>query len=507
MRPRSSRTTASLVAVVACSACSPGLTHGAPSVADDGGDDDAGPVLLTYTPQGCQYAYTPPAVLGYTDMALDSTTAPVDPTTGVPVRVRVGLGGGTAKGQPGYADPTTTAAFTWETTASNQAAEVKMGATPATLTAVHTGYSWTTPKELSTTAVYLHEVHVCGLTPDTTYYYQVGGGPAGAQLWSATQSFTTVPATGAITVGLIGDARDSVGTWQAVNLRMRDAAVAMALIDGDLVDLGTVDDLYMTWLDAIWHDPSDATKFLTLGQIPLVPVNGNHENDSAISFANWATPGDGPYAETYASFDVGSAHVTMIDDQQIAESIELGGASTEAQAQLAWLDQDLAAANADRKDHPFIVVMGHRGLFSTSNHAADGDVIAARGALVPIYDKYNVDLVVNGHDHEYERSLPLRAGSPASGAPVVGAGTTYVICAGSGADPYAVGTAQASYNAGVQVAFCTPGQAGCTSPYIGTYALLSLTPTSMTLTAYGLKASGSTVADDVVIDTFTVMAP
>ncbi|HEX3344892.1 MAG TPA: metallophosphoesterase family protein, partial [Polyangiaceae bacterium] len=367
--------------------CSGGKSSSAPPLPGDdaGGDDGGGGSSLTYSPQGCLYTYTPPGVLGFTDLALDSTTAPVDATNGVPQRVRVGLGGGTTKGQPGYADPTTTAAFTWETAESDQAAEVKMGTDPGSLTDVHTGYTWTTPKELSASDVYMHEVHVCGLTADTTYYYQVGGGPAGAQVWSATQTFTTVPATGNVTVGVFGDARDTVGTWQAVNQRMRDAGVAMALIDGDIVDSGTIESLYTTWLDAIWHDPNDATKFLTLGQIPMVPVNGNHENDSSISFANWATPGDGAYAETYGSFDVGSAHFMMIDDQQIAESIETGGASTEAQAQLAWIDQDLAAANADRKNHPFIVAMGHRGLFSTSNHAADADVLAARGALAPIY--------------------------------------------------------------------------------------------------------------------------
>ena len=194
----------------------------------------------------------------------------------------------------------------------------------------------------------------------------------------------------------------------------------------------------------------------------------------------------------------------MIDDEQIATSLEAGGASDEATAQLTWLDADLNAANADRANHPFIIVVGHRGLFSTSNHAADKDVLAARGALAPIFDKYSVDLVINGHDHEYERSKPLKAGNPPSGEPVVGSGTTYVICAGAGADPYAVGTAQADFNAGVQVGFCSPGNASCSLPYIGAYALLAIAPHTMTLTAYGLKASSTTVAGDgAPIDTVT----
>ena len=63
----------------------------------------------------------------------------------------------------------------------------------------------------------MHQVDVCGLTPGTTYYYQVGGGAAGGEIWSATQSFTTVPAAGdPITVGVYGDARvirSPPGSW------------------------------------------------------------------------------------------------------------------------------------------------------------------------------------------------------------------------------------------------------------------------------------------------------
>ena len=122
-----------LLGVIAVAACSGGKSSSAPPGQGDdggssgGGDDGGSPQSFTYSPQGCQYTVSPPDVLGYTDLALDSTTAPVDATNGAPQRVRLGLGGGTTKGQPGYADPTTTAAFTWETAESDQAAKVKIG--------------------------------------------------------------------------------------------------------------------------------------------------------------------------------------------------------------------------------------------------------------------------------------------------------------------------------------------------------------------------------------------
>jgi hypothetical protein len=271
----------------------------------------------------------------------------------------------------------------------------------------------------------------------------------------------------------------------------------MQLFSGDMVLSGSSEALFAQWLDAIWHDPGDASKFLTLGQQMMVPIAGNHENDSADFYANFALPADGPYAETYASFDVGSAHFALVDDQQIGEGLANGGPTDETNAQLAWLDRDLSAANADRASHPFVVVINHRSLFSTSTHADDPDVLAARGALAPLFDKYAVDLVVNGHEHEYERSKPLKAGDPPSGAPIVGSGTTYVVCAGAGAAAYAVNQTTAAYNA-LSVPY------GPMTSYIGIYSLLQLSSHALTLTAYGLKASSMAVAGDDVIDKVTI---
>jgi hypothetical protein len=473
-------------------ACSSGKSGVSPPRGDDGGNDGGGPVF-TFSPQGCAYSVAPPSTRAYTDFAPDDTAV----TASAPARVRVGLGGNGTKGQPGYADPTTSAAFTWETSDATHAAKVKMGTLPDALSDVHAGFSWTTLAAIGTQNLCMHEVHVCGLKPGTTYYYAVGGGPPGGEVWSATQSFSTVPASGKITVGILGDARDNKDTWQAVHLRMRDAGVALQLIGGDVVDAGAIEDLYTQWLDAIWKDPKDATKFLTLGQQMILPIAGNHENEASQFYANFAIPGDGPYAEQFASFDVGNTHIVLFDDQPVAAALAGGQQSDASSAELAWLDKDLSLANADRTAHPFLVVVSHRGLFSTSNHAVDGDVLATRGALAPVFDKYNVDLAINGHDHEYERSKPLKAGSKPSGDPVVGAGTQYIICAGAGADPYAVGSSQASFSAKTQ-------PFGKNTPYTGVYGLMTLEAKSLTLDIYGLKAGGSTVASDDKIDTITL---
>jgi hypothetical protein len=78
----------------------------------------------------------------------------------------------------------------------------------------------------------------------------------------------------------------------------------------------------------------------------------------------------------------------------------------------------------------------------------------------------------------------------------------YVICAGAGADPYAVGQTHEMYSA-LSVGFGP--NAGAQFPgIIGTYALMQLDAHQLKMTAYGLKPSGSTPMDDDVIDTLTL---
>src|SRR5215472_10110678 len=107
------------------------------------GDDGGGSSAFSYSPQGCSYTVSPPASLALTDLALDDSKTQVDATSGAPERVRLGVGGGTSLGKPGYADPSTTATFTWQTSGKNAAAKVKLGTDPNSLSDMHAGYSWT----------------------------------------------------------------------------------------------------------------------------------------------------------------------------------------------------------------------------------------------------------------------------------------------------------------------------------------------------------------------------
>ncbi|MDB4943814.1 MAG: Ser/Thr protein phosphatase family protein [Labilithrix sp.] len=457
----------------------------APVACGSSGDaSDAGPgTSFVYRGAGCAYDVSPPAALGFVDLAEDDVSPGAEP-----LRIRLGLGGATVHGAPGYADPSRTAVLTWETATPSRAARVRIAPVGAPALELR-GYSWTTPAPengfgSTEPATPMHEVHVCGLEPGRTYSYQVGGGTP--EVWSAPQTFTTVPATGKITVGILGDARDRVDVWQRAEQRMRDRAVNLQITTGDLVFTGTQQSLYDRWLGAIWKDPADPARFVTLGQQMILFVAGNHENDAVRFYGSFASPGTGPFAESYGSFDAGNTHFVVYDDQPLAL---LAGTPQAVEIQ-RFLEDDLAEADRHRDVTPFVVVVHHRGLYTTSTHATDSDVLDLRSRMAPLYDRHHVDLVVNGHDHAYERTRTLNAGSDPRGLPAVvpaGKGTVYVVNAGAGADPYAVGEGPFVERAAV----FGPG-----TPYDGLYGVLTLEGRRLVLDTHGLTAAG----DDPVID-------
>jgi hypothetical protein len=444
---------------------------------------------FTSEPEGCGYSIGIDASRG-TDFVIDDAKLGTAPT---PQRVRLGLGGSTKLGADDYADPSTTAALLWDTDVATTATKVRMGAAPTDLTRALAGFSYLLP---GTVPMRVHRADACGLEPKTTYYYQVGGGPDGTETWSETRSFTTLagPDDAEVALGVTGDSRDSLDVvWPLVQGRMAKAGIDFQVFTGDSIQLAVdaSETYYASWFDGMMLGGS-------LGAMPVYAIGGNHENVQAQWLANHGSPGEGLTQGLYASFDVGPVHVVVFDDQVVASATPaVGFPDTIGTAVRDWLESDLAAADARRDVVPWIIVVNHRGVLSTSKHAGDADVVALRKIVMPIYDSHHVDLVLNGHDHNYERSKPATGPADAPAAQTDFAkGTVYVVCAGAGASAYSKGEGDVAYreiNAGF----------GEGTPYVGVYGLLSISSTTLKWTAYGLTMSGANVADDGVIDQVT----
>jgi hypothetical protein len=75
-------------------------------------------------------------------------------------------------------------------------------------------------------------------------------------------------------------------------------------------------------------------------------------------------------------------------------------------AQTVWLEKTLTAARADRSID-WIIVSMHQDAMSSSADG-NGSDLGIRQAWRPLFDAHQVDLVLSGHDHAYERSFPVR---------------------------------------------------------------------------------------------------
>jgi hypothetical protein len=86
------------------------------------------------------------------------------------------------------------------------------------------------------------------------------------------------------------------------------------------------------------------------------------------------------------------------------------------------------------------VFFHHCAYCTCTTHGSEGGV---RKYWTPLFDQYEVDLVINGHNHVYERTDPIKGGNPTTTAPIGATitpateGTTYVACGGAGKSLYA----------------------------------------------------------------------
>ncbi|MDD7938838.1 metallophosphoesterase [Actinomycetospora lutea] len=148
-------------------------------------------------------------------------------------------------------------------------------------------------------------------------------------------------------------------------------------------------------------------------------------------------PGTGPSAcPSVYVFRYGTVGVVSIDANDLSTEIPTN-AGYSGGAQAAWLRRTLGDLRAD-PGVDWVVAFFHHCAFATSRaHASDAGV---RAAVAPLCDEFGVDLVLQGHNHQYERTDPIRRGRAAVRAPDGATvrpetdGTTYV-CVGSGGRP------------------------------------------------------------------------
>jgi len=256
--------------------------------------------------------------------------------------------------------------------------------------------------------VRIHEAHLCDLSPNTAYSYRVGS----ENSWSKTFQFRTAPADAKtqIEIAVLGDSRGGMDVLRRMAGEIRTHDPDLILFTGDAVTWGNQ--------QGEWEDFFDSAEEL-FARAPVIATNGNHEGNAQNFYAQFAMPGD----ERNFSFSYGAAHITFLND------LPEGGDPAVREA-TPRLDAFLAAAAPDQWN----LLVHHHSLWSASPRHGGNEKL--RAIVLPVIDKNRVHLVLSGHDHNYERTLPLKNGEVTT----LKDGTTYVVSGGAGADLYDSGT-------------------------------------------------------------------
>jgi hypothetical protein len=145
------------------------------------------------------------------------------------------------------------------------------------------------------------------------------------------------------------------------------------------------------------------------------PTLGNHDYDSGSDEAYFEYFGDraGPWRRGYYSYDVGGWHVISLNSELYFEH----GSRDEARDQEDWLRDDL-----EKHDAGCTLAYFHRPLFSSGLYGSTREV---RTLWQILYDA-RADLILNGHEHHYERFRPQNPqgkSDPTNGIEEIIAGT------------------------------------------------------------------------------------
>ena len=304
-------------------------------------------------------------------------------------------------------DPATKRAVTWRTDSSvkKAKAEIAVAAVNSSFVEEATTYFATTEefdlgiyKSNKSLIVNYHSVVFENLNPNTLYAYRVGND----ENWSEWIQFKTANNTYSPTQFVyFGDAQnDILNHWsRVIRMAYQTAPNASFVIHaGDLVDSAHKDNEWAQWFKAGGFIHSQWT---------AIPVVGNHEFQRFDGYEGslprrlsiqWRPQFTLPVDDNLDSM----LHETVYTVEYQDILILVLNSTGHLEKQTDYIKQKLSNTDAKWK-----IVTNHHSVFSP---AEGRDFEYARKVWKPLFEKYGVDLVLNGHDHTYARGhVPVKS--------------------------------------------------------------------------------------------------
>ncbi|WP_163580791.1 phosphodiester glycosidase family protein [Gracilibacillus saliphilus] len=271
---------------------------------------------------------------------------------------------------------------------------------------IGTNYSYNTTLDGT---IRVHKASADDLERGTSYTYRVGDGKG---YYSETGTFKTAPTNSNETKFLVfGDSQaGSLETYQlwgnTVDTAFNHYPDSEFIIHlGDMVDHGHNEKQWNWWFETAQDHLLNTTTQTVVGNHE---VTGTRMNEDYL--AHYNNPSSDYLGETLDgtvySFDYNNIHFVFLNSEYDFEE------------QSEWLQRDL-----EQNDKDWTIAVFHRSPYG-STYVTE----SVQEHWVPVFDEFGVDLVLNGHDHIYLRSHPMKNGEQVA----EGEGTTYLTPGGTG---------------------------------------------------------------------------
>jgi len=287
------------------------------------------------------------------------------------------------------------------------------------------------------------------LQPNTKYYYSIVTHPAFYPFLQGSVkslNFTTALEAGSAEpydVTLLGDmgTENAGDTYNSILKLINQSRLFL-----HIGDLSYADDFFLrpeavgdNTYESSWDSWQQWLEPVT-SAVPYMVLPGNHESacqelsnaaacpPNQINFTAYRNrfrmpseeSGAGKVQSMWSSFDFGLVHYVLLDTEtDFSDAPEgpgtplssgpFGGPGTGNPSLLQWLQSDLASAHANREKTPWLVVLGHRPIYSS---AFQPGKVAVQQAFEDLLLQYKVDFYICGHLHYYERLYPIAHGVP-----------------------------------------------------------------------------------------------
>jgi len=249
--------------------------------------------------------------------------------------------------------------------------------------------SWLTTENSSDTLEHIHSHSIDNLTPGVKYYYLIEGNEL-----KLSGTFLSPPANSERKVSFysLGDSRSAIQIFDSIASRILNEisldtlSQSFILHTGDWTTTGSEDDWQNDFFNR-WY----SSNLKLQSMVAYAGVRGSHENfydpDASVYTKYFRFNYESPEEGLYYSFDYGPVHISVIDQYLPYDT---------ASIQYSWLVDDLNTSEKKWK-----IIAFHEPGYSDGGHADNEDV---QRFIQPLCDKYNVLLILAGHNHFYSRN-------------------------------------------------------------------------------------------------------